>query len=179
MPIGIILGLKNVNMSYEHYDHNIVSCHMVKLNGWPAGLQRISPSKINTVEEIRSLRDALKAGDCMWSKLSMRQHTAHLESLAARIAADPSLAKPTKKARSDKGVRKKKVASGSNGKQAEVGGKRKHIARENEAETSEEDTRAPPAKKTKRPASKKAAIKGQLPPIPRSRSVISTTDDNE
>ena len=183
MPIGIILGLKNVNMSYKHYDHNIVSRHMVKLNGWPAGLQRISPSKINTVEEIRSLRDALRAGDCMWSKLSPRQHTAHLESLEARIAADPSLTKPTRKARSDKGVRKKKAASGSKGKPAEVGGKRKHIAREDEAETSggdEEDTRAPPAKKTKRPASKKsAAIKGQLPPIPRSRSVILTTDDDE
>jgi len=121
MPIGIILGLKNVNMSYEHYDHNIVSHHMVKLNGWPASLQRISPSKINTVEEIRSLRDALKAGDCMWSKLSPCQHTAHLESLEARIAADPSLAKPTRKARSDKGIRKKKAASGSKGKHAEVG----------------------------------------------------------
>ena len=106
----------------------------------------------------------------MWSKLSLCQHTAHLKSLEARIAADPSLAKPTRKAWSDKGVRKKKAASRSKGKHAEVGGKRKCIAREDEAETSggdEEDTRAPPVKKTKQSAPKKStAIKAQLPPFP-------------
>ena len=105
----------------------------------------------------------------MWSKLSPCQHTAHLESLEARIAADPSLAKPTRKTWNDKGIRKKKVASGSKGKCAEVGGKRKHIVREDEAETSggnEEDTRAPPMKKTKWSAPKKSTTVKVQPPIP-------------
>jgi len=181
IPKGTILGVKHIKMSYEFYDQDIVSRHKVKLNGWPAGLSCISPSKINSVDEIRSLRDALKAGDCMWSKISTRQHEAHIQSLKDRIAADPSLARPPRKTRTDKRTAsgpKKKALSQSKGKRAD-GGKRKCDDKPETSE-SEEDTREPRSKKAKWPALKKAsAVKGKLPPLARSRSTIPTSDNDD
>ncbi|KIM39046.1 hypothetical protein M413DRAFT_67836 [Hebeloma cylindrosporum] len=168
-----ILGLKNVNMSYDHYDHDIVSRHGVKLLGWPPGLPRISPSKIHTVEQIRSLRDALKVGDCIWTKLSPRQREHHTNALADKIAADPTLAKPRRKIRSDKGKKKAKAGDKRKRNQPEEGGDDG-----DEIPVSSDGGDVAPPRGTKK-AKRASAAKRALPPLARSRSTIPSSDEDE
>jgi hypothetical protein len=159
-------------MSYEHYDHDIVSRHGVKLLGWPPGLPRISPSKIHTVEQIRSLRDALKVGDCIWTKLSPRQREHHTKSLADQLAADPTLAKPQRKSRSDKG--KKRVKAGDKRKRKQQDG---GVDDGDEVPDSSDGRDVAPSRSKK--AKRASAMKRVLPPLARSRSTIPSSDEDE
>jgi len=99
--------------------------------------------------------------------------------LKDRIAADPSLAKPPRKARADKGtvIPRKKASSRSKGKHAEGGKKRKRDETDDEPESKSEEE--PPCTKKARQRTKAAAIKRKLPPLARSRSTIPSTDDEE
>jgi len=162
---GKILGLKNVNMCYEYYDNDIVLRHGVKLLGWPPGLPRISPSKIHTVEEIRPLHDTLKVGDCIWTKLSPRQREHHTKSLADKIAADPTLAKPHRKSQSDKGKKK-----------AKAGDKRK---RDDGGEILDSSDGGTVAQAQPKKAKRASTTKRALPPLPRSRSTIPSSNEDE
>ncbi|KAH7905210.1 hypothetical protein BJ138DRAFT_1018023 [Hygrophoropsis aurantiaca] len=63
---------KEVSMNYDNYDTAIVKNLHVKLVGWPKEVPFSSPSKIYTVGDMRTLRDALKYGDCHWVTLSAK-----------------------------------------------------------------------------------------------------------
>ncbi|KAG6805191.1 hypothetical protein H0H92_000367 [Tricholoma furcatifolium] len=65
-----ILGTSNVKMSYENYEREIVQQYSMHLRGWPESLKMERPSKITHMEDARALHSALKAGDCMWVKLT-------------------------------------------------------------------------------------------------------------
>jgi hypothetical protein len=176
---GKLLSLKNAIMSYRHYDLDIIVKHKVKLVGWPPGFPITNPSSISTMDQIKSLRDALKVGDCHWVKMTKRQQEAHVQELMTRQAAGELSIVKTRKERSDKGKKKQKATPGSNTvKKGKKLGKRKRIEGRNgeggdeEQDDDEDDSGhseavAPPQKKQRK--NDAAAVKHTLPPF-RSRS---------
>ena len=173
------MSLKNVIMSYLHYDLDILVKHKVKLVGWPPGFPISNPSSISTVDQIKSLRDALKVGDCHWVKMTKRQQDEHAREVKTRQGAGELAMVKKRKERSDKGKKKKKAAAGSDAlKNGKKSGKRKHIETQNEEggddEEDDDEALAPPRKKHHMKDA--AAVKRTLPPY-RSKSHISSDDD--
>jgi hypothetical protein len=152
--IGSILNLKNVGMSYVNYERDIVTRYKIKLIGWPPAVKFASPSEIGTVDDIRLLRQALIVGDCKWMVQTRRQQQAHLEALAARVAAGEVIGKKRKQ-RSDKGKTRKK-SSRKGGKAGEKHGD-EDMDTENEdiAQKNVEKHRQPPRKKRKTAAAER------------------------
>ena len=175
------MSLKNIIMSYRHYDLDIVVKHRVMLVGWPPGFPITNPSSISTMDQIKSLRDALKVGDCHWVKMTKRQQEVHTRELKTRQAAGELVIVKTRKERSDKGKQKQKAATGSDAvKKGKSSGKRKQIERRNgegdEEDNDEDEVLAPPKKKHHK--NDAAAVKRALPPF-RSRSHISSDEDED
>jgi hypothetical protein len=124
--LGKLLSLKNVIMSYRHYDLDIIVKHKVMLVGWPPGFPITNLSSVSTMDQIKSLRDALKVGDCHWVKMTKRQQEVHARELKTRQAAGEVAIVKTRKERSNKGKKKPKAAAGSDTVKK---GKRKQIER--------------------------------------------------
>ena len=180
---GKILSLKNVIMSYRHYDLDIIVKHKVMLVGWPPGFPITNPSSISTIDQIKSLRDALKVSDCHWVKMTKRQQEVHAREVKTRQAAGELAVVKTRKERSDKGKKKQKTATGSDTlKKRKRSSNRKQIETQNgeggdEEEDDEEDEAPVPPKKKQR-KNDAAAAKRALPPF-RSRSHISSGEDDD
>jgi hypothetical protein len=69
---------KQIAMNYINYETAIVERFKVKLIGWTFSWL-VSPSEIGTVDDIRTLRNALKTGVCKWICLSKQELAAHVE----------------------------------------------------------------------------------------------------
>jgi len=67
----------NICMVYTNFETSIKEKHGIDIKGWPESVPFTSPYKIGTVDEIRSLRDALRNGTCHWVKLTPRQCQEH------------------------------------------------------------------------------------------------------
>ena len=178
-----MLSLKNVIMSYRHYDLDIILKHKVMLVGWPPRFPITNPSSISTIDQIKSLRDALKVGDCHWVKMTKRQQEAHGKEIKTRQAAGELAVVKTRKERSDKGKKKQKAATGSDTlKKRKRTSNRKQIETQNgEDEDDDEDDdndEAPVPPKKKHRKNDAAAAKHALPPF-RSRSHISSGEDDD
>ncbi|KAG6806861.1 hypothetical protein H0H92_009811 [Tricholoma furcatifolium] len=167
-----ILGTANVSMSYENYETQIVQQHGVHLHGWPSGLKRQSPSKITNMEDARALHSALTAGECLWVKLTRQEKEARARKLQEKVA-NGEIAPKTRKKRSDAGKKRGPRAS-------KVGKKRKQIDGERGVGSDgDRDKENAPQKKRRR---KGRGVLDQLPPMPKSKAIISNsedTDDNE
>ncbi|KAJ7600187.1 hypothetical protein C8J56DRAFT_879917 [Mycena floridula] len=61
---------QDVQMSYSHYDRDIILAHKVHIIGWPAQVPFIAPSTLTRAADIRDLLDALKSGACRWAKVT-------------------------------------------------------------------------------------------------------------
>jgi len=93
-------------MNYMNYDKMIVLGLGVKLVGWPRAVGFAKPSSIGSVVDARTLRDALKSGECHWIKLTTRQIDDHRRELENREAEGETIGKPRKR-RSDAGKKRK------------------------------------------------------------------------
>jgi hypothetical protein len=133
-------------MSYVNYERDIVTKYKVKIIGWPSAVKFASPSEIGTVDDIRLLRQALKVGDCKWMVQTRRQQQAHIETLAARVAAGEVVGKKRKQ-RSDKGKTREK-SSRKGGKGGEKHGN-------NDIDTENDDITEKNGKRHKKPPKKK------------------------
>ena len=89
-----------------NYDKVIVLGLGVKLVGWPRAVGFAKPSSIGSVVDARTLRDALKSGECHWIKLTTRQIDDHRRELENREAEGETIGKPRKR-RSDAGKKRK------------------------------------------------------------------------
>ena len=96
-------------MNYDNYEVSIVETYSVKLVGWPPSVVFTCPSKIGTVGDMRKLRDALRAGQCFWKRLSSSERTSFGAGLDVRRSAGEQVKKPRKK-RSDAGKSRKRKA---------------------------------------------------------------------
>lgn len=156
-------------MNYTNYETAIVERYRVNLVGWTFP-RLVSPSEIGTIDDIRTLRDALKTGACKWVRLSKRELAAHSEAVA-QWREDGEVIGKKRKERSNKGVKRK----------------RKDKGREEEDEESAEDVAGPSKKKKTtlrpkpKPKPKPTNHKSQLPPTRRvkSKAVISDSDSEE
>ena len=158
-------------MNYQNYDTQIIQRLGVKLVGWTHHII-VSPYEIYTIDDLRTLRDALVCGACFWMRISKRELSQHKADMEKREAMGEVVRKKRKE-RSDKGVIR--------------GPKKKQGTREVEENSDKEDEQeAGPLKKRKvavkekgkgkEVATKKAKAakaKSQLPP---SNKFLSDTD---
>jgi hypothetical protein len=138
-------------MHYVNYEDAIVKRYGVELVGWTYS-KFINPADINSVGDIRTLRDALRSGACHWVRLSAQDLQDRLAEVEARRERGEVV--PTKrKERSDKGVKRK----------------RKNTTDENDPDAGGEG--AQPAKKRKTGKN----VAKHLPP--KSRAIIEDDED--
>jgi hypothetical protein len=97
-------------MNYVNYDRVIVLGLGVKLVGWPKTVNFVKPSSIGSVIDARTLRDALKSGECHWIKLTARQIEDHRAEVERRKTEGETVGRPRKK-RSDAGKKRKQRSS--------------------------------------------------------------------
>jgi hypothetical protein len=97
-------------MNYVNYDRVIVLGLGVKLVGWPKAVNFVKPSSIGSVIDARTLRDALKSGECHWVKLTARQIEEHQAEVGRRETEGETVGRPRKK-RSDAGKKRKQHSS--------------------------------------------------------------------
>ncbi|KAH7918001.1 hypothetical protein BV22DRAFT_1025317, partial [Leucogyrophana mollusca] len=108
---GITGKSGKVSMNYDNYETKIMQNLKVKLVGWPSDVPFTSPSKINTVTEVRKLRDALKDGTCHWVAMSAADIEEHAKSLATRLAEGVTVGK-ARAPRADRGKPRGKRSAG-------------------------------------------------------------------
>src|ERR1700722_1745759 len=86
-------------MSYSGYNTSIVERYRVKLIGWTYK-DFVNPSKIGTITDVRNLRDALRSGQCHWTRLSQNEVETYLQENGDET-------RKTRRQRSDKGKSRK------------------------------------------------------------------------
>ncbi|TFK36612.1 hypothetical protein BDQ12DRAFT_725072 [Crucibulum laeve] len=149
------------NTAYEPTNYGI------ELRGWPEGIVFQSPSKITAIEEVRSLCDALKCGECKWIKLSKQQREVHAKKLEEQLASGMIQVKKRKE-RSDKG--KAQRPNKSNKQQRE----------ESEGESNSREGSCPRQKKKTCRRNVKDSVAVQIPPMPKSTEFVDESEeDNE
>ncbi|KAG6848529.1 hypothetical protein H0H93_016284 [Arthromyces matolae] len=154
-----LLGTANVNMSYEKYEVDIVEQYGVHLRGWPKGLKRQSPSKITNMGDARALHSALSAGECKWVTLTRQEKDARAKKRQDKIASGEIVVKKRKK-RSDAG-KKRGPRKANNG---------------GDEDSDSDKENQPKAKKRKRGSGNVAA---KLPPMPKSKETVDTSDSDD
>jgi hypothetical protein len=160
-------------MNYQNYDTQIILRLGVKLVGWTHHIL-VSPYEIYTIDDLRTLHDALVSGACFWMRLSKREITQHKADIEKRESMGEVVRKKRKE-RSDKGVTK--------------GPKKKQGQEADDDSDKEDEPEAGPSKKRKVDEKRKgkgkvaatkkakaAKARSQLPP---SNEFISDTTDLE
>ncbi|KAF8346292.1 hypothetical protein F5887DRAFT_1182188, partial [Amanita rubescens] len=102
-----ILKSDSVMMNYVNYEKVIIQKHHVKLVGWPKNVKFVTPANLSRVDEVRTLRHALKSNECHWVQLSEAEVEENMASIAEREAAGEQVGRKRKQ-RSDKGKSRKK-----------------------------------------------------------------------
>ncbi|KAI6015896.1 hypothetical protein BKA83DRAFT_4060901, partial [Pisolithus microcarpus] len=88
----------------------------IDYEGWPDGIPFCSPYKIQTVDEIRRLRDAIRENSFRWVKMTSSQHLEYRKQVDTRREAGETVGVP-RQGRSDKG-KKRKAPNNENTPQA-------------------------------------------------------------
>jgi hypothetical protein len=99
----MVTGSKVADINYNNYNEKIVQKLKVKLVGWPFE-KIISPAKLYTIGELRTLRNMLRSGACCWVWLS-KQELKVLANKSAMRRKRGEVIEKTRKTRSDKGVK--------------------------------------------------------------------------
>jgi len=147
---GHITRISKITMHYVKYEDAIVQRHSVKLIGWTCS-RFINPADINSVPEIRVLRDALRSGACRWIRISPQELQHHTAEVDAWHQQGEVIGKKRKE-RSDKGTkRKRRTTTDENNQDGESSGTQ-------------------PAKKQR-----SGNIAKQMPP--KSRAIVEDDDD--
>lgn len=153
-------------MNYQNYDTQIIERLGVKLVGWTYHTL-VSPYEIHTIDDLRTLHNALVCGACFWMRLSKGEMTRHKAAMEQREAAG-EVVKRKRKVRSDKGVPKRA---------------RKTLGGQEDDEEEADEPEAGPSKKRKVDTQKKGkgmakkltAVKGKTQ-VPPSAELLSDTD---
>ncbi|KAI5992242.1 hypothetical protein EDD15DRAFT_2168562 [Pisolithus albus] len=78
----------------------------IDYEGWPDGIPFSSPYKIQTIDEICRLRDAIRENTFQWVKMTSSQHREYCKQVDARREAGETVSVP-RQGRSDKGKKRK------------------------------------------------------------------------
>jgi hypothetical protein len=150
----------NVVMNYPNYEIQIMQKHQVKLVGFTFN-EFISPFNINTVNDLRILRDALRCGTCCWVRMTKGEVARHSAELSAREAGGATVGKK-RKGRSDKGM---------------VRGPRRK--KDLHVDDEEEEEEPGPSKHRKLSAKALKGKKSMSAKFPPSKEFISSEDDDD
>ena len=168
-------------MNYANYDTQVIQKYQCKIVGWTFN-KFISPFDIHTVDDLRTLRDALRCGACFWVRMSKAEVSKHAAEMVLREKAGEVIGKKRKQ-RSDKGVKKGSRAGrgvndeDSSDNEEEAGpSKKKKTVPQPKPTTKGKVKRAldKTGKKKTKSKGKGRSLKSQLP---RSKSVITDTSD--
>jgi len=91
-------------MNYVNYDTVIVLAHRVKLVGWPTSLKFANPLEFGVLDDVCTLRDAVKSGACKWVRLTKREASQHQEDLDRGVE-NGEVVQKKRKTRKDKGTK--------------------------------------------------------------------------
>ncbi|KAJ3562924.1 hypothetical protein NP233_g9275 [Leucocoprinus birnbaumii] len=144
-----VLGRPNARMSYGDYDTAIRQRHHIQLRGWPKGVPFKPPSQIARFNDVRALHNALRLNECVWVKMTRSEIDELMEKAEQQLP---------------KVRRKRKDAGGIHQRRARV------------SNNENIDPNIPTAVKK---STKQSRAKKQMPPAPRSRSVVDSDDDHE
>jgi len=160
-------------MNYMNYDMWVIQKFQVKLIGWTYN-EFISPFEIHTIDDIRTLVQALCCGRCHWVRMMVTEVTKHAGDMEAKKAAGETIGKP-QKVRSDLGSKRAhkdptddNENEGSDNNEQGPAKKRKTAVRKSSA--------ASKTTKRKSNACTSKSSKAQLPPAI-SKEFISDSDD--
>ncbi|KAI6102009.1 hypothetical protein EV401DRAFT_1876248 [Pisolithus croceorrhizus] len=82
----------------------------IDYEGWPDGIPFCSPYKIQTIDEIRCLQDAIRENSFRWVKMTSSQHHEYRKQVDTRHEAGETVGVP-RQGRSDKGKKRKILTS--------------------------------------------------------------------
>ncbi|KAI5994767.1 hypothetical protein EDD15DRAFT_2165629 [Pisolithus albus] len=114
-----VVAKKKIRINFVNFEVSIKEKYGIDLIGWPEGVLFQSPRAIMSVEHLRTLRDALKAGMCHWAHMSRQQRLEYQDRLKERRSAGEVVGKPRKK-RSDVGRKRRRTARGKGPKSTEM-----------------------------------------------------------
>jgi hypothetical protein len=159
-------------MNYSNYDMQVIQKFQVKLVGWTHN-KFVSPFEIHTIDDVRTLVQALRCGRCHWVRLTATEITKHARDVEARKDAGETVGKP-RKVRSDLGMKRPRNATAydddDEGSNADAGPSKK---RKPAIRKSRPMKKPSTASKT---AKGKMKAKSQLPPAI-SKEFITDSDD--
>ena len=96
--------MKKAVMNYSNYDMRVIQKFKVKLVGWTYN-KFVSPFEIHTIDDVRTLAEALRCGRCHWVRLTSSEITRHAKDVETRKAAGETVGK-ARKIRSDVGTKR-------------------------------------------------------------------------
>ena len=91
-------------MNYSNYDMRVIQKYQVKLVGWTYN-KFVSPFEIHTIDDVRTLVEALRCGRCHWFRMTATEVTKNARDVEARKAAGETVGKQ-RKVRSDLGIKR-------------------------------------------------------------------------
>lgn len=174
-------------MNYTNYDTQVIQKYQCKVVGWTFN-KFISPFDIHTVDDLRTLRDALRCGACFWVRMTKAEVSKHTAEMVLREKAGEVIGKKRKQ-RSDKGVKKGSRAGqgvndiedssddGDNGEEAGPSKKKKKTAPQPKPTTKGKVKQASLKTGKKKKTTSKGKGRSSKSQLPRSKSVITDTDD--
>ena len=171
-------------MNYVNYDTQVVQKYQCKIVGWTFN-KFISPFDIHTVDDLRTLRDALRCGSCFWVRMTKSEVSKHAAEMVLREKAGEVIGKKRKQ-RSDKGVKKgSRAGRGTNDVEDSDGGdneegagpsKKKKTAPRLKPATKGKRASDKTGKKTTSKSKSKGKGRSSKSQLPRSKAVI--TDES-
>lgn len=163
-------------MNYSNYDMRVIQKYQVKLIGWTYN-KFVSPFEIHTIDDVRTLVEALRCGRCHWVRMTATEVTKNAKDVEARKAAGETVGKP-RKVRSDLGMKRPRKGNAdddeSNNNEAGPSKKRKPAVRKSAA--TKKPSAATKTGKGKKKASISKSSKSQLPPAATSKEFVSDSD---
>lgn len=162
-------------MNYSNYDMRVIQKYQVKLVGWTYN-KFVSPFEIHTIDDVRTLVEALRCGRCHWVRMTATEVTKNARDVEARKAAGETVGKQ-RKVRSDLGIKRPRKGNADDddgNNEAGPSKKRKPAVRKSAA--TKKPSTASKTGKGKKKASISKSSKSQLPPAT-SKEFISSDDD--
>ncbi|KAJ7813379.1 hypothetical protein B0H14DRAFT_2173923, partial [Mycena olivaceomarginata] len=101
---GLVLACKKTNfaMNYERYIKAVVLGYGCALVSWPQSINFTSPTNISTVNDMRTLRDALRDSTCQWKVFNAAEKEKWRQEYEEKVELG-KIVEQVRKVRGDKG----------------------------------------------------------------------------
>ena len=146
----------------------VIQKYQVKLVGWIYN-KFVSPFEIHTIDNVRTLVEALRCGRCHWVRMTATEVTKNARDVEARKAAGETVGKQ-RKVRSDLGKRPRKGNADDDDGNNEAGPSKKRKPAVRKSAATKKPSTASKTGKGKKKASSSKSSKSQASPWQPARS---------